>query len=157
MSLPTGTTKLRDMASTKIVTDDRAPTSADNSDKDLKVGDRWFMVDGDTAQEWVFLREADGTTITVAITSLSGSTLTVDAGEGLKLEVGDWLSLTDGGVTEVMKVTAIDTDEITVDRGYPRVSDAGIGGTESATVLYRKTARYATWAATTADTVFAAA
>jgi hypothetical protein len=60
----------------------------------------------------------------------SETTITVASGHGTRFRVGTLFKLNVAGVTEVMQVTAISTDDLTVVRGYGSTSgQAGTAGT----------------------------
>jgi len=60
----------------------------------------------------------------------SETTLDVLAGDGAKFRVGTLFKLTNAGATEVMQVTAVSTDALTIVRGYGSTTgEAGTAGT----------------------------
>lgn len=59
-----------------------------------------------------------------------GTTVTASTGQGARVHVGDLLYATASGSTEVMQVTAVSTDSITVVRGYNSTTQASIADTD---------------------------
>lgn len=75
---------------------------------------------------------ANSATCAEAVDS-SETTISVATGHGVRFKIGTLFKLNVAGVTEVMQVTAISTDDLTVVRGYGSTSgQAGTAGTTDA-------------------------
>ena len=84
----------------------------------------------ETAHSWMEdSLNANSATCAEAVDS-SETTISVATGHGVRFRVGTLFKLNVAGVTEVMQVTAISTDDLTVVRGYGSTSgQAGTSGT----------------------------
>src|SRR6185295_11290187 len=68
---------------------------------------------------------SDTVTVSGSVTS-TATTINVSSGHGLRVHIGDLLYQTGINQTEVMEVTAIATDALTVTRGYNSTAQATI-------------------------------
>ena len=65
----------------------------------------------------------------------NGTTVTAATGQGARVHVGDLLYATKSGSTEVMQVTAVSTDSITVTRAYNSTTAASIADTDTLAII----------------------
>lgn len=65
----------------------------------------------------------------------NGTTVTASTGLGARVHVGDLLYATKSGSTEVMQVTAVSTDSITVTRAYNSTTAASIADGDTLAII----------------------
>lgn len=65
----------------------------------------------------------------------NGTTVTAATGQGARVHVGDLLYATKSGSTEVMEVTAVSTDSITVTRAYNSTTAASIADQDTLAII----------------------
>jgi hypothetical protein len=65
----------------------------------------------------------------------NGTTVTANTGQGARVHVGDLLYATKSGSTEVMQVTAVATDAVTVVRAYNSTTAASIASGDSLAII----------------------
>jgi hypothetical protein len=65
----------------------------------------------------------------------NGTTVTAATGQGARVHVGDLLYATKSGSTEVLQVTAVSTDSITVTRAYNSTTAASIADTDTLAII----------------------
>ena len=87
----------------------------------------------ETAHSWMEDSLNANTATCAEAVDNSETTISVATGHGVRFRIGTLFKLNVAGVTEVMQVTAISTDDLTVVRGYGSTSaQAGTAGTTDA-------------------------